>query len=128
MLFRSRGIQFFEYVFENLKRRNEETEQNSHESRHQNRKKCNEINRLALFVNGAGHAIVVEYPVIAKRTFSVQWKREVFNLSQKKLATLRERHGWTNKELAEHSGVSVSTIKVYLYAIDRSVKRKKGKT
>jgi DNA-directed RNA polymerase specialized sigma24 family protein len=80
------------------------------------------------FVNGAGHAIVVEYPVIAKRTFSVQWKREVFNLSQKKLATLRAQYGWTNKELAEHCGVSLSTIMVYLYAIDRSVKGKKGKT
>jgi DNA-binding NarL/FixJ family response regulator len=81
-----------------------------------------------MFLNGAGQATVVEYPVIAKRVFSVQWKREVFNLSQKKLATLRARHGWTNKELAEHCGVSLSTIKVYLYAIDRSVKGKKGKT
>lgn len=71
---------------------------------------------------------MVEYPVIAKRVFSVQWKREVFNLSQKKLATLRTQHGWTNKELAEHCGVSVSTIKVYLYAIDRSGKGEKGKT
>jgi hypothetical protein len=64
--------------------------------------------------NGAGHAKVVEYPVVAKRVFSVKWKREVFNLSHKKLATLRARHGWTNKELAEHCGVSVSTIKVSL--------------
>lgn len=76
--------------------------------------------------NGAGQPTVVEYPVIAKRLFSVQWKREVFNLSQKKLATLRARHGWTNKELAQHLGVSVSTIKVYLYAIDRTMKGKKG--
>jgi DNA-binding NarL/FixJ family response regulator len=75
--------------------------------------------------DGAGHATVVEYPVIAKRVFSVQWKREVFSLSQKTLATLRARHGWTNKELAEHCGVSLSTIKVYLYAIDRSLKTRK---
>ncbi|WP_407676970.1 helix-turn-helix domain-containing protein [Peredibacter starrii] len=71
---------------------------------------------------------MVEYPVVAKRVFSVQWKREVFNLSQKKLATLRAQHGWTNKELAQHCGVSLSTIKVYLYGIDRSVKDKKGET
>jgi hypothetical protein len=63
--------------------------------------------------------------VIVKRKFSVQWKREVFNFSQKKLATLRARQGWTNKKLAQHCGVGLSTIKVYLYAIDRSMKSKK---
>jgi DNA-binding XRE family transcriptional regulator len=75
-------------------------------------------------VNGAGHAIVVEYPVVAKRIQKVQWIRKKFGISQKKLATLQARHGWTNRELAEHCGVSLSTIKVYLYAIDRSSKAK----
>ena len=107
--------------------RHEQTEQKMRVFEWRYYKKCNDVRYLELFVNGAGHATVVEYPVVAKRVFSVQCKREVFNLSQKKLATLRARHGWTNKELAEHCEVS-RTIKVYLYAIDRSVKGKKAKT
>jgi transposase len=39
---------------------------------------------------------------------------------QKKLATLKASQGWTNTELARHFGVSVSTIKVYLYDYDRT--------
>ena len=70
---------------------------------------------------------MVEYPVVAKRIHKVQWIRKKFGISQKKLATLRAQHGWTNKELAEHFGVSRSTVKVYLYGIDRSVKGKKEK-
>ena len=63
---------------------------------------------------------MVEHPVIVKRSHSVQWKREVFDLDQKKLATLKASHGWTNAELARHYGVSPSTIKVYLYDLDRT--------
>jgi len=47
---------------------------------------------------------VVENPVIVKRSHSVQWKREVFDLDQKKLATLKASQGWTNAELACHFG------------------------
>jgi hypothetical protein len=36
---------------------------------------------------------VVEHPVIVKRSHSVQWKREVFHLDQKKLATLKATQG-----------------------------------
>ena len=46
-------VDSFEEISGSLRSRYEQTEQNSHEFRHQNRKKCNEINRLALFVNGA---------------------------------------------------------------------------
>jgi transposase len=63
---------------------------------------------------------VVEHPVIVKRSHSVQWKREVFDLDQEKLATFKALHGWTNAELACHFGVSHSTIKVYLYGLDRT--------
>ncbi len=65
-----------------------------------------------------------EHPVIVKRSHSVQWKREVFDLDQKKLATLKASHGWTIAELARHFGVSVSTIKVYLYDYDRTGNKK----
>jgi DNA-binding NarL/FixJ family response regulator len=67
---------------------------------------------------------VVEHPVIVKRSHSVQWKREVFDLDQKKLATLKASHGWTNAELARQFGVSPSTIKVYLYGLDRTGNKK----
>jgi hypothetical protein len=67
---------------------------------------------------------VLEHPVIVKRSNSVQWKREVFDLDQKKLATLKASHGWTNEELARHSRVSVSTVKIYLYDYDRTGNKK----
>ena len=67
---------------------------------------------------------MVEHPVIVKRSHSVQWKREVFDLDQKKLATFKASHGWTNAELARHFGVSVSTIKVCLYDYDRTGNKK----
>jgi transposase len=67
---------------------------------------------------------VVEHPVIVKRSHSVQWKREVFDLDQKKLATLKESKGWTNSDLARHFEVSVSTIKVCLYDYDRTGNKK----
>lgn len=62
---------------------------------------------------------MVEHRVIVKRSHSVQWKREVFDLDQKKLATLKASYGWTNAELARHFGVSVSIIKIHLYGYDR---------
>lgn len=63
---------------------------------------------------------MVEQPVIVNRSYSVQWKREVFDLDQNKLATLKASYEGTNTELTRHFGVSVSTIKVYLYAYDRT--------
>jgi hypothetical protein len=78
----------------------------------------------AFFVFGGGRPIVVEHPVIVKRSHSVQWKREVFDLDQKKLATLKSSQWWTNAELAHHFGVSISTIKVYLYDYDRTGNKK----
>lgn len=67
---------------------------------------------------------MVEHPVVVKRSHLVQWKREVFDLDQKKLATLKALHGWTNAKLARHFGVSVSTVKVYLYGLDRTGNKK----
>ena len=67
---------------------------------------------------------MVEPPVIVKRSHSVQWKREVFDLDPKKLATLKAFHGWTNAELACQFGVSSSTVKVYLYGLDRTGNKK----
>ena len=69
---------------------------------------------------------MVEHPVIVNRSHSVQWKREVFDLDQKKLATLKASHGWTNADLARHFRVSVSTIKVYLYDLDRTGEQTDG--
>lgn len=63
---------------------------------------------------------MVEHPVIAKRSHSVQWKREASNLSQKKLATLRDSPGWTLSQMADHYGVGTTTIKRYLYGLDRT--------
>ncbi len=70
---------------------------------------------------------MVEHPVIVKRSHSVQWKREVFDLDQKKLATLKASQGWTIAELARYFGVSISTVKVYLYSLDRTGNRAKPK-
>lgn len=67
---------------------------------------------------------MVEHPAIVKRSHSVQWKREVFDVDQKKLATLKALHGWTNVDLARHFEVSSSTIKVYLYGLDRTGNKK----
>ena len=67
---------------------------------------------------------MVEHPVIVIRSHPVQWKREVFDLDQKKLATLKALHGWTNADLARHFGVSQSTIKTYLYGLDRTGNKK----
>ena len=67
---------------------------------------------------------MVEHPVIVKRSHSVQWKREVFDLDQKKLATLKASQGWTIAELACHFGVSISTIKASLYEYDRTGNKK----
>lgn len=67
---------------------------------------------------------MVEHPVIVKRSHSVQWKREVLDLDQKKLATLKALHGWTNNELAHHFNVSQTTIKTYLYGLDRTGNKK----
>lgn len=69
---------------------------------------------------------MVEHPVIVKRSHSVQWKREVFDLDQKKLATLKALHGWTNADLALHFGVSQTTIKTYLYDLDRTGNKKES--
>jgi hypothetical protein len=67
---------------------------------------------------GGGCPILVEHPVIVKRSHSVQWKRKVFDLDQKKLATLKTLQGWTNAELARQYGVSYAflgyTLKWYL--------------
>ena len=71
---------------------------------------------------------MVEHPVIVKRSHSVQWKREVFDLDKKKLATLKALHGWTNVDLARHFGVSQTTIKIYLYGLDRTGNKKRGST
>ena len=68
---------------------------------------------------------MVEHPVIVKRSHSVQWKRDVFDLDQKKLATLKASQGWTIAELARNFGVSVSTIKIYLYDYDRTGNKKR---
>lgn len=67
---------------------------------------------------------MVEPPVVVKRSHPVQWKRQVFDLDQKELATLKALHGWTNAELARKFGVSPSTIKVYLYGLDRTGNKK----
>ena len=74
--------------------------------------------------SGGGSPKVVEPPVIVKRSHSVQWKREVFDLNQRKLATLKALHGWTNVDLALHFGVSQTTIKTYLYGLDRTGNKK----
>lgn len=69
---------------------------------------------------------MVEHPVIVKKSHSVQWKREVLDLDQKKLATLKALHGWTNGQLADHFGVCGTTIKRYLYGLDRTGNKKRG--
>ncbi len=68
---------------------------------------------------------VVEHPVIVKRSYTVQWKRKIFNLSKEKLATLRASHGWTIAQTAEHLGFSEMVIKRCLYGFAR--KDVKGK-
>ena len=61
---------------------------------------------------------VVEPPVIVKRSYSVQWKREVSDFDHMKLVTLKALRGWTNAELSNHFEVSQTTIKTYLYGLD----------
>jgi hypothetical protein len=74
---------------------------------------------------GGIHVKVVEHPVIVKRSHLVQWKQKVFNVSQKKLATLRALHGWTVDQMANHFSVSRITIKRRLYDLDRYDRKKK---
>lgn len=75
--------------------------------------------------SGGVRPTVVEHPVIAKRSYTVQWKRKIFDLSREKLATLRASHGWTIAQTAEHLGFSELVIKRCLYGYVR--KDLKGK-
>lgn len=75
--------------------------------------------------DGGVSPTVVEHPVIVKRTYSVQWKRKLFNLSQEKLAILRASYGWTIAQTAENLGFSELVIKRCLYGFAR--KDVKGK-
>lgn len=67
---------------------------------------------------------VVEHSVIVKRSHRVQWKHKVFNVSQKKLATLRALHGWTINQTADHFAVSKTSIKRRLYDLDRNDRKR----
>lgn len=68
---------------------------------------------------------MVEHPVIVKRSYTVQWKRKIFNLSKEKLATLRASQGWTIAQTAKNLGFSELVIKRCLYGFAR--KDVKGK-
>ncbi len=75
--------------------------------------------------SGRAEPTIVEYPVLVKKSQLVQWKREAYGLDQKELATLQSQ-GWTIKRKTEYLGVSQTTLKTYLYGLDRTGKRKRS--
>jgi transposase len=71
---------------------------------------------------------VVEHPLTIIRSYKEKWIRDKINVDQETLARLREIEGYTNQELALHFGISLTSVKLKLYNLDRTGNRKKNMT
>ena len=77
---------------------------------------------------GGGQPIVVEHPLTTKRSYKEKWLRDKIVIDQKTLARLHYQEGRSQKELAESFGISLSSVKVRLYNLDRTGNRKAKRT
>jgi transposase len=71
---------------------------------------------------------VVEHPLTIIRSYREKWIRDKINVVQETLARLRETEGYTNQELAQHFGISLTSVKIKLYNLDRTGNKKEGLT
>lgn len=67
---------------------------------------------------------MVEHPLTIIRSYKERWIRDKINVDQETLARLRETEGYTNQELAYHFGISLTSVKLKLYNLDRTGNKK----
>jgi DNA-binding Lrp family transcriptional regulator len=64
-------------------------------------------------------------PLSTIRLYREKWIRDKIVIDQKTLARLRYQEGLTIRELSERCGLSLSSMKVRLYNLDRTGNKKK---
>ena len=86
---------------------------------------------VAFFILFGGHIrILGEQALSTTRSYLGRWTRDRIQVDQKTLARLRYTEGLTNLQLADKLGVSLTSVKIKLYDLDRTgnKKVKNGKT
>lgn len=58
------------------------------------------------------------------RSYKEKWTRDKIQVDQETLARLRKEEGLTNQELAARFGISLTSVKVKLYNLDRTGNKK----
>lgn len=67
--------------------------------------------------------MIVEHSLSTIRLYVGKWTRDKIEADQETLARLRLEEGLTNAQLAQSFGISLTSVKIKLYGLDRTGNR-----
>lgn len=74
---------------------------------------------------GGDQLTLVEHPLSTIRLYAGKWIRDKIAVDQETLARLRLEEGVTNAQLAQRFGISLTSVKLKLYGLDRTGNKRK---
>jgi uncharacterized protein involved in tellurium resistance len=69
---------------------------------------------------------MAEHSLSTHRLYVGKWTRDKIEVDQETLARLRRDEKLTNAQLAQRFGISLTSVKVKLYGLDRTGNKKDG--